>query len=282
MTPLGGVQDSFEILRDTKKRAAHPPPRRPRVAPQEIWDKYDLLVSEQKLSAEDVRNADFKYPKSWENEIRLTIAQLFKEGVLKPSYELHCSQAIAGGDPLRMYVDYRLLRDCVIPYGPKPPGPEYLKDEMEKWAAKYPNARFSLLKMKSAELFWKQDWDEEDAENTAIQDTQGRIWEWTQHPKDCPFSEYHMHESLCRIRAGPPNLEKHESRMMTEMEVCTKVRIDTVLIMCPDGSDKSKELTWFATANYRKRPMGVDPDWARSFVNVDVAFLRALGEEWWD
>ncbi|KAA8908778.1 hypothetical protein FN846DRAFT_944613 [Sphaerosporella brunnea] len=283
MTPLGGVQDSFEILKDTAKRAANPPPRRRRVPPKEIWDKYDALVAEQGHSPEDIRNGDFKPPKSWDHEIRLTIAQLYKEGVIKPTYELHCSQAIAGGEPLRMYIDYRQLVGRIIPYGPKPPGPEYLKEEMEKWAAKYPQARFSLLKMKSAEFFWKREWEGEDATNTAIQDTQGRIWEWTQHPKDCPFSEYYMHESLCRIRAGPPRVDRrNDIHMTSDMEERTRVRIDTVLILCPDGSDKSKEFTWFAAANYRKRPLGVDPDWARSFVNVDVEFLRALGDEWWD
>jgi hypothetical protein len=283
MTPLGGLQDSFEILKATAKRAANPPPRRRRVTPQEVWDNYDALLAEQGLTPKDVRSSNFKYPKSWENEIRLTIAQLFKEGVLKPSYELHCSQAIAGGDPMRMYVDYRLLRDRIIPHGPKPPGPEYLREEVEKWAAKHPEARFSLLKMKSSEQFWQQEWDGEDAANTAVQDTQGRVWEWTQNPKDCPFSEYSMHDSLCRIRAGPPRVDKRSDiHGNSEMEERTRVRIDTVLIMCPDGGEKSKEFTWFAAANYRKRPLGVDPDWARSFVCVDADFLRALGEQWWD
>jgi len=121
MRHWGEVEDSWEILKDIELRAQHPPPRRPRVASDALWKAWDDMVKAQGLSEQDVRDGDVKYPEDWDRIIRLIIAQLVKEGALNPSWGLSCHDAFVGGQPSKMYIDYRRLAPLIQPYGPIPP-----------------------------------------------------------------------------------------------------------------------------------------------------------------
>ncbi|KAF8541101.1 hypothetical protein BDD12DRAFT_539426 [Trichophaea hybrida] len=275
MRHWGEVEDSWEILKDWELRAQHPPPRRPRVVTDVLWKAWDDMVKSQGLTEQDVRDGDVKYPKDWDRIIRLTIAQLTKEEALNPSWSLSCHNPFVGGNPAKMYIDYRSLAPHIQP-GPAPPDRYYLRQELQKFESAYPGTRYSFFRMRSSEYFWPRPATSEDTSHTALQDPQGRIWEWTKQPKDCPYSEYDMHDTLCMIQKGPPSIDRYDQGK-TEMEVFTRVRIDQVLVM-----GGGKERVWLAAGYFRKRPVGCDIDWSRSFVGVTAGFLERLGEEWWD
>lgn len=284
-----GMDEEFKVLLNRKLRAKYPPPRRSSFAPQCIWDEWDRFIADEGLSAQDVRNGNIHYPKEWEEELRISIAALYKEGVIRPSYSLEPHPILAGREkpdaPLKLYCDYRSLSSQIIPHSGPAPDKYYLRNEIREHEAKHPGSRYTFFKMRSAEYYWNSETFPEDMRNTTIQDTEGRVWEWLKTPKDLPFSELDMHCKLLEMQAGPHKpvnpRQPSETRDETDVKKHTRVRVDTVIVMYAN-EEEARELTWLAAGYFRKRPIGLDIDWARSFVNVDADFLLNLREEWWE
>lgn len=92
------------------------------------------------------------------------------------------------GEIMHLYADYRGLVTTGQLRSPitadrsmqEPPGPKYLREEMEKFEGKHPGSTYSLLRVSSEPDCWPYDIGEEGALNTAILDREGRIWECNQ------------------------------------------------------------------------------------------------------
>lgn len=102
-------------------------------------------------------------------------------------------------------------------------------------------------------------------------DARGRTWEFNFCPKDFPFTERSMHwNSSMRIN--------HYQHVLGRRVF---VKRDLFLVMGENEEDLLKSAT-AATFAVISEPWRLEIDLWRSFINVDMAFLENLKEEWLD
>ena len=212
---------------------------------------------------------------------RLTlIITVYKCGLIQPGYyetrEDTVGDAIAGRGAdreLDLYFDFRVATDQ-IRYPPDyvdPPSVSDLISRARKFAATHSAARFAALRLWSAPHFYPLmiGWDSR--QPTSFADGLGRTWEWKFIPKDMPCSEWSIHRQL-QLRIKPfQHVLGHR----------VVVKKDLLLVLGTDEEDLLKYST-AATFAIQTEPWRLEVDLWRSFVNVDVAFLEGLQEEWLD
>jgi len=108
-------------------------------------------------------------------------------------------------------------------------------------------------------------------ENHSFVDSVGRPWEWNFIPKDMPCSEWSVHHQ-CRMRLQP---------FMHLLKGKVEIRRDLFIVMGTDEEDLMRVGTAVMYA-VQKKPWRLENDLWRSFVNVDVALLGEMGDEWLD
>ncbi|KAI5781498.1 hypothetical protein EDC01DRAFT_240704 [Geopyxis carbonaria] len=287
----------YDNVRDREARAKNPPCRRSTHPPQAAWDHWQTLVKAKCVRHEGwapLTDDDAVYPKDWVKHILKTVFRLYRQGVIRPSYNLDCAPIFGGRENggLHMYVDYSslqliegahpALQDGPFCFGP-PPEKGYLLQEMEKWEAKHPGSWYTLYRMKSAQEHWNfsTETGDIDSDITTMLDPRGHVWEWTKMPKDFPMSEYQMHLHMSRMWIEPPDLSGNKKTEQDSIKYWVRNRIDAVLVW---GRTETEAIdkTVMAAAYVRKRPAGFDIDFSRSFVGVQAEFLRRLPDVWWD
>jgi hypothetical protein len=202
---------------------------------------------------------------------------VYKDGILRNSYiPFVAGQAFSHQEPgraLDLYVDFRVIIDEITlnPGMQEPPPPAFLLSSAGAFANKHPTARFALLRLWSAPHFYPLIIGLEKRDRMAFYDSQGRAWEWKFIPKDMPYSEWSMHQQT-RLRIQP---------FRTTLGDKVVVMRDVLLVM---GCDEEDLLMVSASTTYAVQtdPWRLEVDLWRSFVNVDVEFLRNLQAEWWE
>lgn len=128
-----------------------------------------------------------------------------------------------------------------------PPEPGWLRSELASHSAKHGvEARYSLIRLKSAPDYWPTKMDEESASNTAFLDPSGRVWEWVTHrPRDIPYESWWVHDALHSIITDPPQYGS-ERRDPDEECVDNHVRrgVETYLIMGRNGKEAKYWTLW--------------------------------------
>ena len=218
------------------------------------------------------------YPLEWDIANRPIIVKLYKTGVIQNSYtSMTPGRAMAAKEPGRdtrdFYIDLRILADDMImqPYLEQPPSLEYLLTTARGFAKRHEKARFAVLRLWSAPHFYPLMVGLENRVNTQFTDGLGRAWEFCFMPKDMPGSEYSIHHAS-RLRIMPfKNLFKEK----------VLIKRDLFLVMGEDENDLQKYAV-ATTFAIQTDPWRLEVDLWKSFVNVDIAFLEGLKQEWLD
>lgn len=87
------------------------------------------------------------------------------------------------------------------------------------------------------------------------------------------FYQWNYHEAVHALLPGS---------FSDEIGANVESRVDTILVM---GKDNETCRSWTAKAISsicEGASNGNDPDFARSFLKVDAAFLRSLPQVWWE
>jgi hypothetical protein len=280
---IGISKDFYQDLLNYDRRAKTPPRTRGWRVPQKVYDEWDAL---QASLPEETRfgRGRYAYPFKIRTKVLMHIAGLWKDGVIEPTSDTFAGPLIVGKneDPedSRDYIfwDCRFLDEQHIVENPYPetpvPPPTYLLSEVEKWEAQNPGSCYSFFKVKSEHLYWLPDLHAGPLFPT-IMDPYGRCWKWKKHPKDMPYGESEMHNTLERLRLGPGSMGPGS------VHYHTRCRIDTFVTLHRTQEEARREMAVIGTF-FRKRPHGSDIDWAGCFLNVDVNFLRNMDKRWWD
>lgn len=217
-------------------------------------------------------------PRVWDEVARPTIAHLFKAGIIGPGYCPYPSgQAMAvpahPGDPRRdLFISYCNIR------GDWPTMSSTMRDPhaidllamARKHTAKHPNASFALLRIWSAPHFWplmlgleKRDW-------MSFSDVVGRSWTWSFVPKDMPFSEWSMQHTLDL---------RMERLKKSHLGRSFETKRDMILVMSESKEQLSSVLTP-VVFTVQSNPWRFEVDFWKSFIGVDLAFLKKLDKGW--
>ncbi|MCJ1290653.1 hypothetical protein MMC34_002195 [Xylographa carneopallida] len=244
----GGLQHKDSLLFNQSERMRRlPPDRRAHhgnvCMPNQPWAEWDTFHE-----GHDIH----KYPFEWDLTTRPIIAHLFKEGVLTTSrHEGAAGYAIAAQEPGRkadLYCDYRQKIGAVhMPSDMADPRTitiDSLRTRAREFSKNNPQARFAVLKLWSAAycypfmLLASKRWQ------WSFHDCIGRVWEWKFIPKDMPYSEGKV-----------------------------VLKSDLFLVMGEDEKDLQK-LATAVTFAIQTRPWRLEIDLWKSFVNVDLKFLK--------
>ncbi|KAB2572944.1 hypothetical protein DBV05_g8399 [Lasiodiplodia theobromae] len=276
-----GLSFKSSLLLNQPARAAHPPdirsPHSNKTRPKEHWQEWDAGVSKTK---EGRRHVIDYYPEHWNLVVRPTVAHLYREGVICPSYwPTGNGPAVCLTEPDRpgkpdVYFDWRLS----IPQIHLPPTLQdpHSIDPLLNHARRFardngPTACFSVLKLWSAPHFWPLMLGFDNRDNTSFADGAGRMWEWKFIPKDMPYSEWSVHQS------ARGRIEPYRARLFGKKVV---VRKDAFLVMGCDR-EECRRLTTAAVWAVNTRPWRLEVDPWKSWFGVDLAFLEGLGGRWW-
>ncbi|THV98725.1 hypothetical protein D6D26_06262 [Aureobasidium pullulans] len=279
-----GMPWKDSALFDQAERAKHIPDvrsshsNRTRSATQ--WEDWDKIRNDVMKSGHGALLwASDKYPQDWKYITRPTIAHLYRHGLLAPRYKPEYSgcavvleEAARPAKP-ELYFDFR---EDAQEMKPRQPMQDPLKvapllDSARDYAAKNPDAYFSILRIWSAPHFWPLMLGYDNRDGTSFADDIGRTWEWKFVPKDMPFSEWSIHHAL-RLR-----LNEYEKKI--EGKVFLKG--DKVLVvgknreMCRNYST----IAYFAVTT---RPWRLEVDVWKSFFGVKLDFLEGLDGRWWE
>ncbi|KAH6625600.1 hypothetical protein C7974DRAFT_434634 [Boeremia exigua] len=273
-----------EPWRDTKllnqeERARHVPDRRTHMSnktlPKEFWKSWDDLLKKNKRKSGDA--VDDIFPMEWRKALRPIIIKLFKAGVICSSYGGSASGiATAAAEPGRemdMYIDYRVgvplakigsqLRDPTVF------DRDYIIKEVTKFASNNPGAKFSAMRLWSSPHFYPLMLGVDSRHMCSFLDDRGRCWEWKFIPKDMPYSEWSVHQQLS-LRLQPFEVVWGKQVWIAK---------DLIIVMGKNEKELrrfSEGVTWIV----QTKPWRLEVDFWRSFVNVDVEFLKGLDPRW--
>ncbi|KAL1655727.1 hypothetical protein SLS61_001751 [Didymella pomorum] len=273
-----------EPWRDTKlinqaERALHPPDRRThksnKTMPKEFWKDWDALMKKEERNLGDV--IDDIYPMPWRKALRPIVVKLFKAGVICASYAGSAAGiAIAGSEPgraLDLYIDYRVgiphARIVSHLHDPTPMDRHFIVSKTNAFAADYPDARFSVLRLWSAPHFYPLMLGIDKRLMCSFLDDRGRCWEWKFIPKDMPYSEWSVHQQLS-LRIQPYDYVWGSQVWIAK---------DLIVVMGKDAKE-CRRFSEAATWAVQTKPWRLEVDFWRSFVGVDAAFLEGLDERW--
>ncbi|KAL0258469.1 hypothetical protein SLS55_005962 [Diplodia seriata] len=304
-----GLSFKNSLLMDQEERAKYPPdirsPHSNKTRPKEHWEEWDGVSK----TKEGRRHVIDNYPEHWNLVVRPTIAHLYREGVICPSYAtlpLHLTHqrksilphypllitapnrywptgngpAICITEPDRpgkpdVYFDWRLsIQQINLPPSLQSPfaGPTLLEHAQRFAKANGPDASFfTVLKVWSAPHFWPLMLGHDNRDNTSFADGVGRMWEWKFIPKDMPYSEWSMHKALS------DRVDRYRQSFFGDGVV---VRKDMLLVMA-GSREQCKRLTTAAVWAVNTRPWRLEVDPWKSWFGVDLGFLERLGGLWW-
>jgi hypothetical protein len=132
-----------------------------------------------------------------------------------------------------------------------------------------PGARFAVLRIWSAPHFYPLMLGHENRIQTSFVDYTRRRWLWMFQAKDLSYSEYSIHR-MARERIEP--FKRYFGKQIS-------VKRDRYLIMGTDEKDLRRLATALVYA-VQTRPWRLEIDLWKSFVNVDLAFVEALRDDW--
>ena len=139
---------------------------------------------------------------------------------------------------------------------------------------RYPNARFSILRIWSAPHFWPIQIPPIPPElrfGVCFYDCSDRVWTWKFLPKDAYFSDWAMHAQV------NDRLQRYQARL----EPYVRPKRDLLLVMGKD-EDHLQLVTGAVTFAIQTIPWKMEIDLWKSFINVDLKFLLSLDEKWLD
>ncbi|EKG18620.1 hypothetical protein MPH_04093 [Macrophomina phaseolina MS6] len=273
-----GLNFKSSPLLNQAERAKNPPdirtPHSNKTRPKEHWKEWDDISKTQRSRRQII---DY-YPEHWNLIVRPTVAHLYREGVICPSYCSYANgPAISLTEPTRpgkpdLFFDWRLsIPEVRLPPTLQDPFTiEPLVSHARRFAKNNPGAVFSALKLWSPPHFWPLMLGIDNRDNTSFTDGAGRTWEWKFIPKDMPFSEWSIHQSA-RMRIEP---YRH---FFGKKVVCRK---DMFLIMGKD-KEECKKLTTAAMWAINTRPWRLEVDPWKSWWGVGLEFLEGLDDRWW-
>jgi len=267
------IKDSLIV--NQQLRALNPPMRRSYLSnpnrPKEFWQEWDDLKKKRCFTL------DSGFPQDWDVAIRPVVAKLYKESIIRNAYIPYApAYAFAAREPgreLDFCCDLRnLIPEIKIPaHIVEPPSTHKLMQTARVFSEKHRDARFALLRLWSAAHFWPLMIGMDRRDLHSFADARGRTWEFNFCPKDFPFTERSMHwNSSMRINQYQHVLGRR-----------VFVRRDLFLVMGENEEDLLKYAT-AATFAVISEPWRLEIDLWRSFINVDMAFLENLKEEWLD
>ncbi|KAM0547479.1 hypothetical protein ACHAPJ_010352 [Fusarium lateritium] len=217
--------------------------------------------------------------------VRPIVAHLYQAGVIAPAYVQNHPQVVLGMATAGKESHRPDERDLFISYEDQygnfpmkfPPffvhpskWPQIIPTA-EKFATKHQNARFALLRLWSAPHYYPLMVGPFNRQNTSFLDSLGPSWEWKFVPKDMLGSEYRAHHTagkrLEELREVPGN------RVIN--------RADLILVMGEDADDLLKYCTAVVFA-IQTKPWLREVDLWKSFINVDLEFIRDLNSHWLD
>ncbi|OMP85206.1 hypothetical protein BK809_0003874 [Diplodia seriata] len=274
-----GLSFKNSLLMDQEERAKYPPdvrsPHSNKTRPKEHWEEWDGVSK----TKEGRRHVIDNYPEHWNLVVRPTIAHLYREGVICPSYwPTGNGPAICITEPDRpgkpdVYFDWRLsIQQINLPPSLQSPfaGPTLLEHAQRFAKANGPDAFFTVLKVWSAPHFWPLMLGHDNRDNTSFADGVGRMWEWKFIPKDMPYSEWSMHKALS------DRVDRYKSFFGDSVVV----RKDMLLVMA-ESREECKRATTAAVWAVNTRPWRLEVDPWKSWFGVELGFLERLGGLWW-
>jgi hypothetical protein len=190
--------------------------------------------------------------------------------------EYHEGQAVAAReshrpDSLDLFLDWRININSISmpPFMQDPHSVPSFLTTARAFALKHPKARFSILRLWSAPHFYPLMIGPENHDATSFRDLTGRRFIWMFVPKDMACSEWSIHKTA-RDRIEP--FKKFFGDRIS-------IKRDAFLVMGEDEKDLFR-LTAAATFAIQMRPWRWEVDLWKSFVNVDMEFLKDLDERW--
>ena len=280
-TKVEKTKDTRAAIADTTSRAqTHPHSRTSKSnasQANDFWKEVDELYKVRRHPSTKQR---IEYDWESDKKLRPVLAHLFKAGVIGPSYyEYALGNAVPltrSGNEGTLYIDYRRtrptwptrekgLKQITDPYAID------LKKAARDFAIGKPNARFALLRVWSHSHFYPLMLGFENREIMGFEDEIERHWTWKFVPKDMAGSEWSMQKSL-EIRVDP--FKKQFGKQVI-------IKREMLLVMAKD-EEELKRFAVAVTFAVQTNPWRLDVDLWKSFVNVDLAFLEALDEEWWE
>ena len=280
------------LLYDQTERATQIPARRSfhsnKYRPKAWWKEWDVaLVNEFTTSGDKQIFNGEAYPDDWNRTNRPIIAKLYKEGVIKSSYnQFSTGQAVCLTDPGTkqpdLFFDWRHHGPLTFPPDMQDPtAVDHFLPIAKRFVVKHPEARFALLRVWSAPHFYPLMLGLDNRDGTSFTDGMGRIFEWKFIPKDMPCSEFSIHHTL-KLRLEP---YKEQLRLggivrgYKEPECRVVLKRDGILVMGADEEECARRAIMACFA-VQTRPWRLEIDMWRSFVGVDLAFLEGLDEKW--
>lgn len=220
----------------------------------------------------------------------LPLPAVFKHGIIGISYDdgvagrsFAAQETLPHRSPqLDFFVDYSSsLADITLPnhmINPYGITISSLRDNIDAFATRHPNARFALLRLWSAPYFYPLMVGYNNRPHQTFMDAVGRFWEWRFVPKDMPYSEHSVHYNL--FLRFEPHMSHFTTRSGGGKIEKLKIRKDVVLVMGDDEDDLVR-LASAATFILQTQPWRLEFDFWKSFVNVDATFLKSLDDVWW-
>ena len=218
------------------------------------------------------------YPLEWNKVIRPIIAKLYKEAIITTSYSrISTGQAIAAREPSRsvhdLYFDWRHIHPGLPARLQDPTAVEPFLSRARAFSASCSvptDARFSYLKIYSPPHFYPLMNGIDKRGDTSFVDGLGRCWEWKFVPKDMPYSEWSIHHTA-NLRIAPYRQQFGDR---------VHVRRDAYLVMAESREELFKLVIGVCFA-VTTRPWRWEVDLWKSFVDVDLDFVKKLDERGW-
>ncbi|KAL7918391.1 hypothetical protein ACQKWADRAFT_330782 [Trichoderma austrokoningii] len=270
------------LLFNPQERSKSLPDRRSRTSykyrDKKFWDEWKELSNGPRYFT-DV------YPLDWSMTVRPTIAKLYRAGLIAPAYCQNHPQIVPGAaiaatephrpDKLELFIcfedRYNNFTQTFPPFSAGPDQWTVLLPRAQAFAGKHQGARFALLRLWSAPHFYPLMIGFHNRQGSTFLDSVGRPWEWKFMPKDMPGSELSIHHTVNR------RLELLKGQFGDRVYS----RGDLILVMGEDATDLLKYCA-AVTFAVQTKPWLREVDLWKSFINVDLDFLRQLDAYWLD
>ncbi|KAF2668819.1 hypothetical protein BT63DRAFT_286371 [Microthyrium microscopicum] len=201
---------------------------------------------------------------------RPVIAHLYKEGLIKSSYDPAPPQetnpaigvAIALTEPGRSPAFAISYNFSVVKENPN-----NLVEEAKAFLKQNPGARFSILRPWSFSMFFPAKFGEALRKKSTFVDMPGRTWECEFLPKESPYSDWYMKQNV------EQEIERYTILLPQERSKVLHRR-DVILVMAENEIDCLRDTMKTACALQSSRLFELDVN--KSFFNVDAEFLERM------
>ncbi|PVH81349.1 hypothetical protein DL98DRAFT_571218 [Cadophora sp. DSE1049] len=239
-----------------------------KMQPEAFWEEFDREMGE----VEGI----WDLPPERDLAIRPIIAHLYKSGIIRSRDAHFEGQAISAVEPHRpntpdFFIDWRQNIPTVT-MAPEVKDPHLVPPLLtfaSSFASRHPAARFAILTLWSAPYFYPLMIGAQNRDGNSFRDLVGRTYNFMFVPKCMPFSEWSIHRAAT-LRVEP------WKKFFGDRVV---VRRDKFLVMGTDEKDLFR-LASALTFAVQMRPWRLEVDLWRSWVNLDVEFLKGLDGRW--